>query len=57
MKEARYCPNCKKEVELIAACGATNYFCNHCKRLVSSKAVLTKEQVEKETHEETSDEQ
>lgn len=55
MKEAHYCPNCKKEVEMIAACGATNYFCNYCKRLVSSKAVLTKEQLEKEAHEEVLD--
>lgn len=55
MKEAYYCPNCKKEVELIAACGATNYFCNHCKRLVSSKAVLTKEELEQEAHKEASD--
>ena len=56
MKEVCYCPSCKKEVELIAACGANNYFCNHCKRLVSSKAILTKEQVEEEVHKKASDE-
>lgn len=55
MKEARYCPTCKKEVEEIAACGATNYFCNHCKKLVSSRAVWTKEQVEEKVEQEQSD--
>ncbi len=45
MKEKVYCPTCKKEVEVIAACGATNYFCNHCKKLVSSKSVLTEDEV------------
>lgn len=48
MKEKHYCPTCKKEVELIAACGATNYFCNHCKKLVSSKAVLNEEDIQEE---------
>lgn len=47
MKEKVYCPTCKNELELIAACGAANYFCNHCKKLVSSKAVL-KQQEHKE---------
>lgn len=51
MKEKHYCSTCKKEVELIAACGATNYFCNHCKRLVSSKSVLTEEQLKQEDKE------
>ena len=48
MKEKVYCPICKKEVEVIAACGATNYFCNHCKKLVSSKSVLTEEEVKQD---------
>ncbi len=48
MKEKVYCPTCKKEVEVIAACGATNYFCNHCKKLVSSKGVLTEEEVKQD---------
>ena len=43
LKEKYLCPHCHQEVELIAACGATNYFCNHCKKLVSSKAVIKKE--------------
>lgn len=38
--ENAYCPVCKKKLELIAACGAAQYFCNHCKRLVSKKTVL-----------------
>lgn len=49
MKEKVYCPTCKGELELIAACGATNYFCNHCKKLVSSKSVLKKESTKEES--------
>lgn len=48
MSKKYYCPECHQEVELIAACGASNYFCNHCKKLVSKKAVITKEVQEKE---------
>lgn len=48
MKEKHYCPTCQKEVEVIAACGASNYFCNYCKKLVSSKAVLTEKEVKTE---------
>lgn len=43
MKFKYYCPECSKEVEQINACGASNYFCNHCKKLVSSKQVIKKE--------------
>lgn len=42
MKEKYYCPDCHQEVEIVAACGATNYFCNHCKKLISSKKVIKK---------------
>lgn len=45
MKEKYYCPTCQQELEVIAACGATNYFCNHCKKLVSSKAALTEHEI------------
>ena len=48
MSETYYCPTCKKEIERIAACGATNYFCNHCKKLVSSKQVLKKEDLKED---------
>lgn len=40
MKKRYYCPTCKKEIEVIEACGASSYFCNNCKKLISSKAVL-----------------
>ncbi|PHV71933.1 hypothetical protein CS063_00195 [Sporanaerobium hydrogeniformans] len=46
MSKKYYCPTCNKEVEMIAACGASNYFCKHCKRLVSSKKVIKKEEKE-----------
>ena len=45
MAETYYCPTCKQEIERVQACGAVQYFCNHCKGLVSSKKVLTKEQL------------
>lgn len=48
MKEKCYCPDCKKELELIAACGAANYFCNHCKKLVSSKSILKEEDLKED---------
>lgn len=40
MQEKYICPDCnKKEVEAINACGASNYFCNACKKLISSARV------------------
>ncbi|MFQ2312197.1 zinc ribbon domain-containing protein [Aeromonas dhakensis] len=43
--QARYqiralCPTCRQELELLKACGAVDYFCNHCNSLVSKRAVL-----------------
>ena len=49
MKEKAYCPTCEKELELIAACGAANYFCNYCKKLVSSKSILKEEEIQEES--------
>lgn len=40
MKEKLICPDCnQKAVEEINACGASNYFCTHCKKLISSSRV------------------
>lgn len=36
----KICPTCKNEVERIAACGAEQYFCNHCKKLISRKEII-----------------
>ncbi|WP_373975342.1 zinc ribbon domain-containing protein [Chitinibacter sp. SCUT-21] len=33
------CPDCGKEIEVLAACGAKSYFCNHCNELKSSSRV------------------
>ncbi|QLI83033.1 zinc ribbon domain-containing protein [Chitinibacter fontanus] len=33
------CPDCGKELEVLAACGAKSYFCNHCNELKSSSRV------------------
>ena len=43
-----YCPECGNAVECIKGCGSTGYFCNTCKKLISSKAVLT-EKISEET--------
>jgi hypothetical protein len=40
-----YCPTCLKPIEPVVACGATTYFCEHCKLLVSSKKVLNEDQL------------
>lgn len=34
------CPTCRQELERLKACGAVDYFCNHCNSLVSKRAVL-----------------
>ena len=39
MSEVLLCPDCGKPIEVLKACGATNYFCNHCNELKSSKRV------------------
>lgn len=40
MKDKYMCPEChKKEVEEVNACGASNYFCNACKKLISSQRI------------------
>lgn len=41
-----YCPQCGNVVECIKGCGSTGYFCNTCKKLISSKAVLTEKSLE-----------
>jgi predicted amidophosphoribosyltransferase len=33
------CPDCGKDIEVLAACGAKSYFCNHCNELKSSARV------------------
>lgn len=34
------CPSCQQALERLRACGAVDYFCNHCNSLVSKRAVL-----------------
>ncbi|MBL0449333.1 zinc ribbon domain-containing protein [Aeromonas caviae] len=43
--QARYriralCPACGQALERLRACGAVDYFCNHCNTLVSKRTVL-----------------
>jgi uncharacterized Zn finger protein (UPF0148 family) len=37
--KAALCDKCKKEVEILAACGSTQFFCNHCNELKSKKSI------------------
>lgn len=34
------CPDCLNDVEIIKACGCTDYFCNHCNQLVSKRKAI-----------------
>ncbi|MCF8779464.1 zinc ribbon domain-containing protein [Vibrio sp. IRLE0018] len=34
-----YCPECEAELEKLQACGAANYFCNHCNELKSKSRI------------------
>lgn len=47
MEKSFYCPECKSKLEEITGCGSVGYFCDHCKKLISRKAILTEEQVSK----------
>lgn len=50
MKKRWICPEChQKEVERLDACGASSYFCNHCKQLISSKRIIEEENKEQST--------
>ncbi len=33
------CPTCGQALERLKACGAVDYFCNHCNSLISKRAV------------------
>lgn len=40
MSKKFVCPDCgKQEVEEMNACGASNYFCDSCKKLISSSRI------------------
>ncbi|MGL5378456.1 YfgJ family double zinc ribbon protein [Clostridium sp.] len=48
MSKKLICPECgKQEVEEMNACGASNYFCNHCKRLISRSRIIYPENNQK----------
>ena len=40
-------PACGQELERLRACGAVDYFCNHCNTLVSKRTVLFEAQPDK----------
>ena len=43
-----YCPTCDGELEMLSGCGAVGYFCNHCRKLVSRKKMLSEPGVARE---------
>ncbi|MCG3866062.1 MULTISPECIES: zinc ribbon domain-containing protein [unclassified Photobacterium] len=45
-----FCPDCNEQLEKIQACGAANYFCNHCNELKSKSRVKVQFQIRAETH-------
>jgi ribosomal protein L37AE/L43A len=44
MEESFYCPECKNKLEKMKGCGSISYFCNHCNKLISRKAMLKEEE-------------
>lgn len=41
MVEEKYiCPDCNDELTCEKGCGSVSYFCNHCKKLISSKRII-----------------
>lgn len=48
MAQKFICPDChEKEVERLDACGASSYFCNHCKKLIASSRIKEMQKEEK----------
>ncbi|MHC1747891.1 MAG: zinc-ribbon domain-containing protein [Cellulosilyticaceae bacterium] len=43
MAKVYICPDCHHEIKPTYACGNTGYFCEHCKKLISSKKVIIEE--------------
>lgn len=41
-----YCPDCGRELEVYSGCGSVGYLCDTCKKLISSKRILTGEQID-----------
>lgn len=39
LKAVPLCPDCKRPLDVVAACGSISYFCDHCNLLKSSKRV------------------
>lgn len=54
MKEY-FCPKCFKKLDVIDGWGSISYYCMECNSLVSSKRILTKEELEKIKNEEKED--
>jgi len=39
-RQQAYCPVCDEKLEVLKACGAVDYYCNHCNNLVSKRKVV-----------------
>ncbi len=56
MEKSFYCPDCSHKLEEIKGCGSVGYFCDHCKKLISKKSILTEDQLAKKNEEQPSTE-
>lgn len=45
MENLYFCPDCSEELEEMKGCGSLGYFCNKCRRSVSKRRILSKEQM------------
>jgi len=45
MEEEFYCPDCSNKLEQMSGCGSVSYFCNHCKKIISRKRILTEKEI------------
>jgi len=43
MEEIFVCPDCSHELTCEKGCGSVCYFCDHCKKLISSKKIVIQE--------------
>ncbi|MFM2482862.1 zinc ribbon domain-containing protein [Celerinatantimonas sp. YJH-8] len=39
-KKEAYCSVCQQPLQVLQACGAVNYFCNHCNELKSKRTSI-----------------
>jgi hypothetical protein len=46
--EDYYCPQCFEKLERLSGCGSVGYMCNACRKLISRKKMLSRQEIEEE---------